>query len=222
MVCREGARALFRPAMVVAGRLSQALALRLAVLGFQPARRRAGVRDILRPAHANMTQIAAGIKRPATVTFSDTTAGPVEAVALVVTLSLGEGEMLGLVGESGARANPSPVFRDHAACSMRPGRITAGNIRFSAARDITKISGGVISANLPWRGLELAMIFPESALPAPQSDPWPSATRSPMPSRPHKRMSPRMRGARPEALELLRARGKFADPEKAHGRLYPA
>src|SRR2546428_9448665 len=64
---------------------------------FQPARRR-GAR-YSRPPHANMTPLLLALS-DLHVTFS-TRRGPVEAVR-GVTLSLGEGEMLRLVGESGS------------------------------------------------------------------------------------------------------------------------
>jgi ABC-type glutathione transport system ATPase component len=92
------------------------------------------------------------------VTFS-TRRGLVEAVR-GVTLSLREGEMLGLVGESGSGKSVTGFAITRLLDAA--GRITAGNILFRG-QDITKISGGDFR-NL--HGAAMAMIFqnPRAAL----------------------------------------------------------
>jgi len=135
------------------------------------------------------------------VTFS-TRRGPVEAVR-GVTLSLEEGEMLGLVGESGSGKSVTGFAITRLLDAA--GRITAGNIRFRG-QDITKISGGDFR-NL--HGAAMAMIFqnPRAALNPIRAIGEQIADAISA----HKRMT---RGeARAEALQLLRA-VQIRDPEK--------
>jgi ABC-type glutathione transport system ATPase component len=135
------------------------------------------------------------------VTFS-TRRGPVEAVR-GVTLSLEEGEMLGLVGESGSGKSVTGFAVTRL---LDPaGRITAGNIRFRG-QDITKISG---SDFRELHGAAMAMIFqnPRAALNPIRAVGEQIADAISA----HKRMT---RGeARAEALQLLRA-VQIRDPEK--------
>ena len=135
------------------------------------------------------------------VTFS-TRRGLVEAVR-GVTLSLREGEMLGLVGESGSGKSVTGFAITRLLDSA--GRITAGNILFGG-QDITKISGSDFR-NL--HGAAMAMIFqnPRAALNPIRAigDQIADAILA------HKRIA---RGeARAEALQLLRA-VQIRDPEK--------
>jgi ABC-type glutathione transport system ATPase component len=135
------------------------------------------------------------------VTFS-TRRGLVEAVR-GVTLSLAEGEMLGLVGESGSGKSVTGFAITRL---LDPaGRITAGHIRFRG-QDITKISG---SDFRELHGAAMAMIFqnPRAALNPIRAigDQVADAISA------HKRTS-RVE-ARAEALELLRA-VQIRDPEK--------
>jgi ABC-type glutathione transport system ATPase component len=135
------------------------------------------------------------------VSFS-TRRGLVEAVR-GVTLSLCEGEMLGLVGESGSGKSVTGFAITRLLDSA--GRITAGNILFGG-QDITKISGSDFR-NL--HGAAMAMIFqnPRAALNPIRAigDQIADAILA------HKRIA---RGeARAEALQLLRA-VQIRDPEK--------
>src|SRR5258708_14938598 len=120
-----------------------------------------------------------------------------------VTLSLDEGEMLGLVGESGSGKSVTGFAITRLLDAA--GRISAGNIRFRG-QDITKISAGDFR-NL--HGAAMAMIFqnPRAALNPIRGigEQIADAILA------HKRMS---RGeARAEALQLLRA-VQIRDPEK--------
>ncbi len=135
------------------------------------------------------------------VTFS-TRHGLVEAVR-GVTLSLAEGEMLGLVGESGSGKSVTGFATTrllHAA-----GRVTAGKILFRG-QDITKISDGDFRL---LHGAAMSMIFqnPRAALNPIRAigQQIADAILS------HKRMSKEQ--ARGEALELLRA-VQIRDPKK--------
>jgi ABC-type glutathione transport system ATPase component len=135
------------------------------------------------------------------VNFS-TRRGLVEAVR-GVSLSLDQGEMLGLVGESGSGKSVTGFAITRLLDAA--GRITAGNILFRG-QDITRITSG------DFRGLHgaaMAMIFqnPRAALNPIRGigEQIADALLA------HKRMS---RGeARAEALELLRA-VQIRDPEK--------
>jgi ABC-type glutathione transport system ATPase component len=135
------------------------------------------------------------------VTFS-TRRGLVEAVR-GVTLSLREGEMLGLVGESGSGKSVTGFAITRLLDAA--GRITAGNIRFRG-RDITAISESDFRS---LNGAAMAMIFqnPRAALNPIRAigDQIADAILA------HKRTS---RGeARAEALQLLRA-VQIRDPER--------
>jgi ABC-type glutathione transport system ATPase component len=135
------------------------------------------------------------------VTFS-TRRGLVEAVR-GVTLSLREGEMLGLVGESGSGKSVTGFAVTRLLDAA--GRITAGNILFRG-QDITKISGSDFR-NL--HSAAMAMIFqnPRAALNPIRAigDQIADAILA------HNRMS--RSEARAEALRLLRA-VQIRDPEK--------
>src|SRR5215212_386856 len=165
---------------------------------FQPARRR-GAR-YSRPPHANMTPTLLALS-DLHVTFS-TRRGLVEAVR-GVTLSLAEGEMLGLVGESGSGKSVTGFAITRLLDAA--GRITAGHIRFRG-QDITKISGTDFRH---LHGDAMAMIFqnPRAALNPIRAvgDQIADAITA------HKRM-PRDQ-ARAQALDLLRA-VQIRDPEK--------
>jgi peptide/nickel transport system ATP-binding protein len=135
------------------------------------------------------------------VTFS-TRRGLVEAVR-GVTLSLDEGEMLGLVGESGSGKSVTGFAITRLLDAA--GRVTTGNILFRG-QDITKLPAG------DFRGLHgaaMAMIFqnPRAALNPIRAVGEQIADAIAA----HKRMS---RGkARAEALQLLRA-VQIRDPER--------
>ena len=135
------------------------------------------------------------------VSFS-TRRGLVEAVR-GVTLSLREGEMLGLVGESGS--GKSVTGFAITGLLDAAGRITAGSIQFRG-QDITKIAGSDLR-NL--RGAVMAMIFqnPRAALNPIRAigEQIADAILA------HQRMS--RDEARGKALELLRA-VQIRDPEK--------
>jgi ABC-type glutathione transport system ATPase component len=135
------------------------------------------------------------------VTFS-TRRGPVEAVR-GVTLSLDEGEMLGLVGESGSGKSVTGFAITRLLDAA--GRITAGDIRFRG-QDITKLSGGDFRS---LHGTAMAMIFqnPRAALNPIRAIGEQIADAISA----HKRI-PRSE-ARAQALELLRA-VQIRDPEK--------
>jgi len=135
------------------------------------------------------------------VTFS-TRRGLVEAVR-GVTLSLREGEMLGLVGESGSGKSVTGFAVTRLLDAA--GRIAAGKILFRG-QDITKISGSEFR-NL--HGAAMAMIFqnPRAALNPIRAigDQIADAILA------HKRVS--RHEARAEALQLLRA-VQIRDPQK--------
>ena len=141
------------------------------------------------------------------VTFS-TRRGLVEAVR-GVTLSLDEGEMLGLVGESGSGKSVTGFAITRLLDAA--GRITAGNIRFRG-QDITKISAGDFRE---FHGAAMAMIFqnPRAALNPIRAigEQIADAILA------HKRLS--RREARGEALRLLGA-VQIRDPE-ARMSAYP-
>jgi peptide/nickel transport system ATP-binding protein len=135
------------------------------------------------------------------VTFS-TRRGLVEAVR-GVTLSLDQGEMLGLVGESGSGKSVTGFAVTRLLDAA--GRITAGNILFRG-RDITTISGQDFRS---LHGAAMAMIFqnPRAALNPIRAvgEQIADAILA------HKRLS---RGeARADALQLLRA-VQIRDPER--------
>jgi peptide/nickel transport system ATP-binding protein len=135
------------------------------------------------------------------VTFS-TRRGLVEAVR-GVTLSLDQGEMLGLVGESGSGKSVTGFAVTRLLDTA--GRITAGNISFRG-QDITKISQGDFRE---LHGAAMAMIFqnPRAALNPIRAVGEQIADAISA----HKRVS---RGeARAEALRLLQA-VQIRDPEK--------
>jgi ABC-type glutathione transport system ATPase component len=135
------------------------------------------------------------------VTFS-TRRGLVEAVR-GVTLSLDQGEMLGLVGESGSGKSVTGFAVTRLLDTA--GRITAGNISFRG-QDITKISQADFRE---LHGAAMAMIFqnPRAALNPIRAVGEQIADAISA----HKRVS---RGeARAEALRLLRA-VQIRDPEK--------
>src|SRR5439155_25762145 len=146
-----GGRALHFHRKMVAGRVSGPGADADSAV-FQPARRR-GAR-YSRPPHANMTQSLLALS-DVHVTFS-TRRGLVEAVR-GVTLSLGEGEMLGLVGESGSAKSVTGFAITRLLDAA--GRITAGHIRFRG-QDITRISAVGFP---PLHGAALAMVFQNPA-----------------------------------------------------------
>jgi peptide/nickel transport system ATP-binding protein len=135
------------------------------------------------------------------VTFS-TRRGLVEAVR-GVTLSLDEGEMLGLVGESGSGKSVTGFATTRLLDAA--GRVTAGRILFRG-QDITKISDGDFRM---LHGAAISMIFqnPRAALNPIRAigQQIADAILS------HKRMSREQ--AAGEALELLRA-VQIRDPEK--------
>ena len=135
------------------------------------------------------------------VTFS-TRRGLVEAVR-GVTLSLDEGEMLGLVGESGSGKSVTGFATTRLLDAA--GRVTAGRILFRG-QDITKISDGDFRM---LHGAAISMIFqnPRAALNPIRAigQQIADAIQS------HKRMSKQQ--AAEEALELLRA-VQIRDPEK--------
>jgi len=135
------------------------------------------------------------------VTFS-TRRGLVEAVR-GVTLSLDEGEMLGLVGESGSGKSVTGFATTRLLDAA--GRVTAGRILFRG-QDITKISDGDFRM---LHGAAMSMIFqnPRAALNPIRAigQQIADAILS------HKRMSKKQ--AAEEALELLRA-VQIRDPEK--------
>ena len=135
------------------------------------------------------------------VSFS-TRRGMVEAVR-GVTLSLREGEMLGLVGESGS--GKSVTGFAITGLLDAAGRVTGGSIQFRG-QDITKLAGGGLR-NL--RGAAMAMIFqnPRAALNPIRAigEQIADAILA------HQRMS--RDEARGKALELLRA-VQIRDPEK--------
>ena len=135
------------------------------------------------------------------VSFS-TRRGLVEAVR-GVTLSLREGEMLGLVGESGS--GKSVTGFAITGLLDAAGRVTGGSIQFRG-QDITKLAGGGLR-NL--RGAAMAMIFqnPRAALNPIRAigEQIADAILA------HQRMS--RDEARGKALELLRA-VQIRDPEK--------
>ena len=135
------------------------------------------------------------------VSFS-TRRGLVEAVR-GVTLSLREGEMLGLVGESGS--GKSVTGFAITGLLDAAGRVTGGSIQFRG-QDITKLGGGGFR-NL--RGAPMAMIFqnPRAALNPIRAigEQIADAILA------HQRMS--RDDARGKALELLRA-VQIRDPEK--------
>ena len=190
-----GGRALHFHRQMVAGRLSGPGAdADGAVL--QPARRR-GARYSSTPA-CEHDQIAAGTKRPARHLLD--TAWPCRGGA-GVTLSLGEGEMLGLVGEEVEQVRHR--LCDHAAA--RCGRADHGRRHpVSRAGHHADIGGDFRHLH----GAAMAMIFqnPRAALNPIRAvgDQIADAITA------HKRM-PRDE-ARAQALELLRA--KIRDPEK--------
>ena len=135
------------------------------------------------------------------VNFS-TRRGPVEAVR-GVSLSLDQGEILGLVGESGSGKSVTGFAITRLLDAA--GRITAGNILFRG-QDITKISSG------DFRGLHgaaMAMIFqnPRAAL-NPIRGIGEQIADAILAHKPISRGE-----ARAEALELLRA-VQIRDPEK--------
>ena len=135
------------------------------------------------------------------VTFS-TRRGLVEAVR-GVTLSVDEGEMLGLVGESGSGKSVTGFATTRLLDTA--GRVTAGKILFRG-QDVTKLSGDDLS-NL--RGAAMSMIFqnPRAAL-----NPIREIGRQIADAiLTHKRIS--KDAARAEALELLRA-VQIRDPER--------
>jgi len=135
------------------------------------------------------------------VTFS-TRRGLVEAVR-GVTLSLDEGEMLGLVGESGSGKSVTGFATTRLLDAA--GRVTAGRILFRG-QDITKISDGDFRM---LHGAAISMIFqnPRAALNPIRAigQQIADAILS------HKRMSKEQ--AAGQALELLRA-VQIRDPEK--------
>jgi peptide/nickel transport system ATP-binding protein len=135
------------------------------------------------------------------VTFS-TRRGLVEAVR-GVTLSLDEGEMLGLVGESGSGKSVTGFATTRLLDAA--GRVTAGRILFRG-QDITKISDGDFRM---LHGAAMSMIFqnPRAALNPIRAigQQIADAIQS------HKRMSKQQ--AAEEALQLLRA-VQIRDPEK--------
>jgi ABC-type glutathione transport system ATPase component len=135
------------------------------------------------------------------VTFS-TRRGLIEAVR-GVTLSLDEGEMLGLVGESGSGKSVTGFATTRLLDAA--GRVTAGRILFRG-QDITKISDGDFRI---LHGAAMSMIFqnPRAALNPIRSigQQIADAIQS------HKRMSKQQ--AAGQALELLRA-VQIRDPEK--------
>ena len=135
------------------------------------------------------------------VTFS-TRRGLVEAVR-GVTLSLDEGEMLGLVGESGSGKSVTGFATTRLLDAA--GRVTAGRILFRG-QDITKISDGDFRM---LHGAAISMIFqnPRAALNPIRAigQQIADAIQS------HKRMSKEQ--AAGQALELLRA-VQIRDPEK--------
>jgi len=135
------------------------------------------------------------------VTFS-TRRGLVEAVR-GVTLSLDEGEMLGLVGESGSGKSVTGFATTRLLDAA--GRVTAGRILFRG-QDITKISDGDFRM---LHGAAMSMIFqnPRAALNPIRAigQQIADAILS------HKRMSKEQ--AAGQALELLRA-VQIRDPEK--------
>jgi peptide/nickel transport system ATP-binding protein len=135
------------------------------------------------------------------VTFS-TRRGLVEAVR-GVTLSLDEGEMLGLVGESGSGKSVTGFATTRLLDAA--GRVTAGRILFRG-QDITKIPDGDFRM---LHGAAISMIFqnPRAALNPIRAigQQIADAILS------HKRMSREQAAA--EALELLRA-VQIRDPEK--------
>jgi ABC-type glutathione transport system ATPase component len=135
------------------------------------------------------------------VTFS-TRRGLVEAVR-GVTLSLDEGEMLGLVGESGSGKSVTGFAITRLLDAA--GRIATGNILFRG-HDVTKISAGDFRR---LHGAAMAMIFqnPRAALNPIRAvgEQIADAILA------HKRLSRDQ--ARAEALELLRA-VQIRDPEK--------
>jgi peptide/nickel transport system ATP-binding protein len=135
------------------------------------------------------------------VTFS-TRRGLVEAVR-GVTLSLAEGEVLGLVGESGSGKSVTGFATTGLLDAA--GRITAGRILFRG-RDVTRISGGDLR-NL--HGAAMAMIFqnPRAALNPIRAIGQQIADAILA----HKRISNKEAGA--EALALLRA-VQIRDPER--------
>jgi ABC-type glutathione transport system ATPase component len=141
------------------------------------------------------------------VTFS-TRRGLVEAVR-GVTLSLDEGEMLGLVGESGSGKSVTGFAITRLLDAA--GKITAGNIRFRG-QDITRIAGSDFRS---LHGAAMAMIFqnPRAALNPIRAvgEQIADAILA------HKRLS--RHGARGEALRLLRA-VQIRDPE-ARMSAYP-
>jgi ABC-type glutathione transport system ATPase component len=135
------------------------------------------------------------------VTFS-TRRGLVEAVR-GVTLSVDEGEMLGLVGESGSGKSVTGFATTRLLDTA--GRVTAGKILFRG-QDVTKLSGDDLG-NL--RGAAMSMIFqnPRAAL-----NPIREIGRQIADAiLTHKRIS--KEAARTEALELLRA-VQIRDPER--------
>jgi ABC-type glutathione transport system ATPase component len=135
------------------------------------------------------------------VTFS-TRRGPVEAVR-GVTLSLDEGEMLGLVGESGSGKSVTGFAITRLLDAA--GRITTGNILFRG-QDVTRISAGDFRR---LHGAAMAMIFqnPRAALNPIRAvgEQIADAILA------HKRLSRDQ--ARAKALELLRA-VQIRDPEQ--------
>src|SRR5712671_5285860 len=153
-----------------------------------------------RSAHADMTQPLLRIE-DLHVTFS-TRRGLVEAVR-GVTLSLDEGEMLGLVGESGSGKSVTGFATTRLLDAA--GRVTAGRILFRG-QDITKIPDGDFRM---LHGAAISMIFqnPRAALNPIRAigQQIADAILS------HKRMSREQ--AAGEALELLRA-VQIRDPEK--------
>jgi ABC-type glutathione transport system ATPase component len=135
------------------------------------------------------------------VTFS-TRGGLVEAVR-GVTLSLDEGEMLGLVGESGSGKSVTGFATTRLLDSA--GRVTAGRILFSG-QNITKISDGDFRV---LHGAAMSMIFqnPRAALNPIRAVGLQIADAILS----HKRMS--KQEAADEALKLLQA-VQIRDPEK--------